>query len=778
MKKVLPLLLLSVFFASESQAQFTRYLVKLKNKGGNPFSLSNPIAYLTQRAIDRRIKYGIALDSTDLPVTPSYVTQIRNVPNVTVLNVSKWLNSVSIQTTDPNAITTISGFSFVQSVGGIAARTNENSSPGKDKFTLEEEIIAEPSPERPGQINADFYNYGTGAYNEIRLHNGEFLHNIGLRGGGMRIAMLDAGFTGYSTLRSFDSMNVNNRLLGTWDFVSRHADVNDHSHGMQCLSIITANIPGQFVGKAPQASFYLYRTEDAPTEYPIEEHNWSCGAERADSTGTEVISTSLGYFTFDNASFNYTYNNMNGNTTISAIAADLASKKGLLVFAAVGNEGAGAWRFLITPSDGDSVIAVGAVNSAGAVGSFSSYGPSSDGQIKPDMASVGVSAVLQNSNNTIGTGNGTSFACPNMAGLGTCLWQGFPEFNNMKILRAMQQAGSKFTNPDDRVGYGIPNMKLAFANLLVDFATSTSTIDTCTAKINWTSKDIRAMKYEIERKLPGQSSYSKISEMNPQAGDSLSNRTYQFTNTIINSPAGTVSYRIRQIIDTASASFMAVYIDTTNVSISASCFSNFLIGNATSGGTVNGCNATINWSSRDMGNMRYEIERKVPGEIVYTKVGDVPAQAGTVLVNRNYQFVNAIISPTGGTVSYRIRQIIDTATATFAAVYIDTVDVSIPSGCFATGTGNVDPNKVAVTVQPNPVSGSPVNLIVETPYAVSNMPIAVYDAKGRLLMQLSNSKGSGKKTIELNIDRLAKGKYYIKVLNGTKTIGTAELIRL
>lgn len=778
MKKVLPLLLLSVFFASESQAQFTRYLVKLKNKGGNPFSLSNPIAYLTQRSIDRRTKYSIALDSTDLPVTPSYVTQISNVPNVTVLNVSKWLNSISIQTSDPNAITTISGFSFVQSVGGIAARANENGRPTKDKFALEEEINSEPSSERPGQIEADYYNYGIGAGNEIRLHNAEFLHNIGLRGGGMRVALLDAGFTGFSTLRSFDSMNVNSQVLGTWDFVSRHADVNDHSHGMQCLSTIVANIPGTFVGKAPKAKFYLYRTEDAPTEYPIEEHNWSCGAERADSNGTDVISTSLGYTTFDNATFNHTYNDMNGNTTMGAIAADLAAKKGMLVFASVGNDGTSSWKFLSTPSDGDSVVAVGAVTSAGVVGSFSSYGPSSDGQIKPDMASVGVSTVIQNSNNTIGTGNGTSFACPNMAGMGTCLWQGFPEFNNMKIVRAMQQAGSKFTNPDDRVGYGIPNMKLAFANLLIDFATSTSNIDTCTAKINWTSKDIRAMKYEIERKLPGQSLYSKVGELNPQAGDSLTNRTYQFTNTIINSPAGTVSYRIRQIIDTATSSFMAVYIDTTNVTISASCFSNFLIGNATSSGTVNGCNATINWSSRDMGNMKYEIERKVPGELVYTKVGDVPAQAGTVLVNRNYQFVNAIISPTGGTVSYRIRQIIDTASATFAAVYIDTVDVSIPGGCFATGTGNVDPNKVSVTVQPNPVSGSQVNLIVETPYAVTNMPVAVYDSKGRLMMQLSYSKGTGKKTIEMNIERLAMGKYYIKVLNGSKTIGTAELLKL
>jgi serine protease AprX len=888
MKKFLPAFLFSLLLVSESQAQFTRYLVKLKNKGGSPFTIANPIAYLSQRAIDRRTRYGIAIDSTDLPVTPSYVTQIKNVPNVTVLNVSKWLNSISILTTDPNAITTINGFSFVQSIGGIAARPDGNGRPNRDKFELEGSINSLPSTGRPGNIEGDFYNYGALAFNEIHLHNAEFLHNIGLRGGNMRVALLDAGFTNYATLRAFDSINLNNQVLGTWDFVSGNTNVNDHDHGMECLSIIAANIPGQFVGKAPKANFYLYRTEDAPTEYPIEEHNWSCGAEKADSNGTDVISTSLGYTTFDNATFNHTYADMNGNTTMCAIAADLAAKKGMLVFAANGNDGQGAWHYLGTPADGDSVAAIGAVSSAGVVGGFSSYGPSSDGQVKPDIASVGVNTVIQTPGNTVGTGSGTSFACPNMAGMGTCLWQGFPEFNNMKILRAMQQAGSRFTNPDDRVGYGIPNMKLAFANLLIDFATSTSTIDTCTANISWTSKDTRAMKYEIERKLSGQSAYSKVGELFPQGIDSLVNHSYQFSNTIVNSAGGTASYRLRQIIDTAAATFMAVYIDTTNVAVlancfpnflignatlsssinnctvainwtsrdngsmkyeierklpgeiaytkvgelpaqagialvnhnyqfsntiinsaggtasyrirqifdtatatfmavylgttnvpvTASCFSNFLIGNAISGITVNNCNATVSWTSMDNGSMKYEIERKVPGEIVYTKVGEQLAQAGVVLVNHSYQFNNAIISPAAGVVLYRIRQIIDTAAATFTAVYIDTVNVSIPGDCSATGGGNVDPNKVSVTVQPNPVSGSSVNVVIETPYAVTDMPISVYDAKGRLYMQLSNSKGTGKKTIPIDITRLARGKYYIKVFNGSKTIGTAELLKL
>ncbi len=671
MKKLLPVFLFSLLLANESQAQFTRYLVKLKNKGGTPFTIANPLAYLSQRAIDRRTRYGIAIDSTDLPVTPAYVTQIRNVANVTLLNVSKWMNAVTIQTSDANAITTINSLPFVQSTNGIAARMAGNGRFVPNKFALEE-IITElpPSTQRPNGITGDYFNYGTTSFNEIHLHNGEFLHNIGLRGQTMQIAMLDNGFNNYLVLKAFDSINANGQVLGTWDFVAREQNVsNDGSHGMNCFSIIGANIPGQFVGKAPKASFWLFQTEDNSSESPIEELNWSCGAERSDSSGADVISTSLGYADqMTNPIFNHTYSQMDGNTTICATAADMAAKKGIMVFAANGNEGTNTWHFLITPADGDSVVAVGAVNSAGVIGSFSSYGPSFDGQIKPDIASVGVNTVIQQTNNTIGTGSGTSFACPNMAGMGTCLWQGFPEFNNMKIVKAMQQAGSKAANPDDRVGYGIPNMKMAFASLLIDFATSNA--------------------------------------------------------------------------------------------------------------IVNACNATLNWTSKDVSAMQYQVERKLPGELVYTNVGVVNPQAGAILATHSYQFNNAIISPTAGTVSYRIGQVIDTAVATYTIAYIDTATVTITGACFATGTGNIDPNKERVTLQPNPVSGSTVNLVIETAYAVTNMPVSVYDSKGRLLMRLASSKGTGKKTIELDINRLAKGKYYIKVFNGLKEIGTAELLKL
>jgi len=658
-------LFISVIIVS-SHAQLTRYLVKFKNKTGTPYSFSNPLAYLSQRAIDRRTRYGIAIDSSDLPVTPSYITQIKNVSNVTLLNVSKWANAVTIQTSDANAITTINSFSFVQGSIGIAARVINTSS---NKFKTEE--ITALSTARTEQTLADYYNYGTNSFNEIHLHNGEFLHNIGLRGQGMQIAMLDNGFTNYNSpsFDVFDSANINNQVLGTWDFVANEQNVaDDGNHGMSCFSTIVANIPGQFIGMAPKANFWLYQTEQNGSEFPIEEFNWACGAERADSSGTDIISSSLGYgYGFGGGIPNYPRSFFDGNTTISAMAADLAAKKGILVFIAAGNEGNGTWHFILTPADADSVITVGAVDTTGVVGDFSSYGPSADGQIKPDVASVGVNAMIESAAGTIAFGKGTSFACPKMAGIGTCLWQGFPEFNNMKIVKAIQKAGSIAATPDDRIGYGIPNMKTAFANLLVDFATSSATINTCTVTLNWTSKDIAAMKYEIERKAPGETNYTKVGNLNPQAGNILANHNYQFSNTLVGVGAGTVSYRIRQIIDTAAATFTAAYIDTATVS-----------------------------------------------------------------------------SP----------------------------------GCFATGTNNPNPGVESVRIQPNPVSDKTATLIIETNYPISDMPITVYDMKGRLMMQLQKSKGSGKATVDLPVNKLAKGKYIIKIFDKQKTIGTTSLLIL
>jgi len=231
---------------------------------------------------------------------------------------------------------------------------------------------------------------------------------------------------------------------------------------MYCLSILAANQPGKLVGTAPKASYYLFRTEEAATEFPVEEHNWVVAAERADSLGVDIISSSLGYTKFDNSVFNHTYSDMNGKTTMITNGADMAMKKGMIVCNSAGNDGTSSWKYIAAPADGDSVFAIGAVNASGLPASFSSYGPSSDGRVKPNVASVGWGTYFIQTNDLVAQGNGTSFSNPNLAGLIACLWQAFPEFTNMQILDAVQRSSSKYSNPDDRIGYGIPNMHLAF----------------------------------------------------------------------------------------------------------------------------------------------------------------------------------------------------------------------------------------------------------------------------------------------------------------------------
>lgn len=461
MKKIYLLAVVLFYFYGQSEAQFSKYIIRFKDKAGTPFSVGDPSKYLSAKAIDRRRKQSIIIDETDLPVNPNYIDSVRLAGNVIILDQSKWLNQVCIATTDVAALDKINHFSFVIASQPLM-RPVSIQTPDTNKFN--EEVTG--ATNRTGSNNIDdFYTYGN-ATGQIHIHEGEYLHNKGFHGEGMLMAILDAGFYHYLSLPAFDSVRNNGQVKETYDFVKNETSVDeDHAHGMQCFSIIAGNIPGQLVGSCPKASYYLYRTEDVSSESPVEEQYWTAAAERADSIGVDVITTSLGYNTFDNPAFNHTYADMNGNTTIVAKAANLAAKKGILVLVAAGNEGNKTWHFIITPADADSVLTVGAVDASGTPAAFSSYGPSSDGRIKPGVASVGVSTALSSPAGAISAGNGTSFATPNLAGLVTCLWQAFQEFSNMDIIQAVERSSSIYNNPDDRIGYGIPNFRIAYEDL-------------------------------------------------------------------------------------------------------------------------------------------------------------------------------------------------------------------------------------------------------------------------------------------------------------------------
>jgi hypothetical protein len=446
-----------------AEAQYSRHIIRLANKLGTTHSLSNPTSFLSPKAINRRTKYNINIDSTDLPVSAAYLDSIRKAGTVVILSTSRWLNQVLIRTTDASALLKINSFSFVKKTEPIAERAAFPAN-AEDKFADEKITLRQQS----ASIKAagDLIDYGS-SYKQIHIHEGEYLHNSGFQGQGITIAVLDAGYKNYSTISAFDSLRKNNQILGQYDFVNNETSVNeDNAHGLYCFSIMAGNIPGQYVGSAPKASYYLFRTEDEFSEFPVEEHNWVVAAEQADSLGADMISSSLGYSLFDDPAFHHSYADMNGNTTIVTRGADLAARKGMIVCNSAGNSGNDAWKYIIAPADGDSVLAVGAVDANGTIAGFSSYGPSSDGQIKPDVASVGAGTFVIATNGAVAQGDGTSFSNPNMAGLIACLWQAFPEFSNMQIIDAVRRSASKYSNPDDRVGYGIPNMRLAYQLLL------------------------------------------------------------------------------------------------------------------------------------------------------------------------------------------------------------------------------------------------------------------------------------------------------------------------
>ena len=548
-------------FCTRSNAQYNRYLISFKDKAGTFFSLSNPTQYLSQRAIERRNRYNIAIDSADIPVNNSYIESVRSAGNVTILNVSKWLNQVSIFTTDAAALTTIGNLPFVASAIPIASRTNNY---GFNKIF--DTNFADAPNTSTNKITGNIYNYGVST-SQVRIHNGQFLHNHGFRGENMQLAVIDAGFYHYDVLPTFDSIRNNNQILGTWDFVDREVSVSeDDSHGMHCLSTIAANMPGTFVGTAPKTSFYLFRTEDVTSEYPIEEHNLAVAAERADSLGVDLCSISLGYTEFSAPSFNYTYNDMNGNTTISAKAVDVAAKKGMLMVIAAGNEGSNSWRYISTPADADSCLTIGAVDTIGRVATFSSYGPSSDNRIKPNVAAVGRSAVVANSITGLPSfGSGTSYACPNMAGITTCLWQAFPEVSNMKIINTLQKSGNIFSSPNDRIGYGIPDVKKAFVMLQKELSTNGAIFRQCKAEISIDIKTDSSMRIEVERKFPTDSTYTTITTFQNQS--SYGSNSFFYADDLSDTDYGYVNYRYKVIINTDTS----YYLDSTLVNYLNNC---------------------------------------------------------------------------------------------------------------------------------------------------------------------------------------------------------------
>ena len=444
------LILLLLLTSVSGYTQTNKYFIQLTDKNNSTFSISNPIQFLSQRAIDRRVRQNIAITQEDLPVNQSYVDSIV-AKGAIVLTRSKWFNGITIQC-DSSTLNSVLTLPFVASDRRVFRIGNPR---GPRKFSGGMPLNT------PSSLRISGINYGT-SFNQIHLMNGEFLHQEGYTGEGMLIAVLDAGFYSVDQLAAFDSLKMNNRLIATWDFVDDEDSVfEDSPHGMNVLSTIAGNLPGALVGTAPGASFLLLRSEDASTENIIEEYNWNAAAEFADSAGADVITSSLGYTTFDDSTANHSYADMDGMHCPSSIAADIAVSKGILVVTSAGNSGSGSWHYIGAPSDGTQVISVGAVDSVGVHASFSSFGPGAGGLVKPNVCAKGLLSSVADVFGGVSEANGTSFACPILAGSATCLWQAFPHATALELKSVIERSAHLYHNPNDSMGYGIPDFRIA-----------------------------------------------------------------------------------------------------------------------------------------------------------------------------------------------------------------------------------------------------------------------------------------------------------------------------
>lgn len=458
-KKVCLLLLLLCGFSIELFAQQTKYFIEFTDKNNSPFSQQNPVAYLSQRAIDRRLKQNIDINVQDLPVNPAYIQAIQNA-GATVWYTSRWMNAALIEA-DAVAINLLKELPFVkrETLTNWQPVSIFRHSERKPLLTTPSASSDKADNSKSSRTNALDYGF---SLNQVSMIGADKMHEQGFTGSGMRIAIFDSGFRNANNLPAFSSVFTNNRVLATYDFVNREQSVyEDDEHGLRVFSAMAAFMPGQIIGTAYEAEYMLFRTEDASSEYRIEEINWLMAAEYADSAGVDVINSSLGYNVFNNPAMNYSQSDMDGNTALITRAADMAAARGMLVVVSAGNEGDDAWQTISAPADADSVLAIGAVDKDGLYAPFSSRGPSADGRVKPDVVAQGRGTVLSAATGNTIASNGTSFSSPVLAGMAAGFWQAYPQLTNMEVIAYLQQSASQVSNPDSLLGYGIPDFSRA-----------------------------------------------------------------------------------------------------------------------------------------------------------------------------------------------------------------------------------------------------------------------------------------------------------------------------
>ncbi len=457
-KKTIFFCVLFIQFVVFSQEDAWIYLVDKENVAT---SIANPISILTQKAIDRKARHNIAIDKRDVPVNETYIAQLKNATGIIVLAKSKWFNAVHVRGTQTNIdnLLTNPSISFIDYIDFADKSLNTTKiskiKKADNKFEIENTFVN--------------FNYGN-TQNQVEMINIDDLHLSDYTGEGLTIGVFDSAFTNVNIIGAFRRIRDAGNLLGGYDFVDRTNNFYAHdprpssiSHGTQVLSTMAGFILNAYVGTAPDAFYYLFRTEDEASETPVEESYWVEAAERADSLGIDIINTSLGYSTFDNPSYNYSSTDFDGNTAFITRGSNIAFEKGLMLVTSAGNSGASG---VSAPADSQYVLSVGAVNSSGGYASFSSVGSTIQPSIKPDVVARGQTPYLINANNSIVQNNGTSFSSPIVAGAVACLMQALPNKTNAEIMQLIRASSSQFNSPDFQLGYGIPDLQLALSNAL------------------------------------------------------------------------------------------------------------------------------------------------------------------------------------------------------------------------------------------------------------------------------------------------------------------------
>ncbi len=460
-KKIVGLFFLYCFaglfdLSAQTKVAPNRYRVDFTDKEHNIFSIDRPDEFLSARALQRRAKQNIAVTQADLPVSLYYLDEIKSL-GIPVLNTSRWFNSAVVRCTSEQAAE-IEALAFTKRItrifqpDSIITHSREiNDTSWKNSEKSESSYDASPA------------YYGNAA-TQIGMLNGEMLHQNGFRGKGIWIAVIDVGFPKVNELSGFDSVRNDGRLLLLKNFTAEANGYGTNPHGANVFSIIASNMPGQMVGSAPDATYLLIRSEETNSEYIVEEENWIAAAEFADSIGVDLITSSLGYYKFDDPSQNYTWSDLNGKSRAS-YAATMAAARGILVCISAGNEGGNSWGRITVPADADSVVTIGAVDKNRKYASFSSYGPTADGRIKPDLVAMGQGTSFQTQTGSIGSGSGTSYSTPLLAGFLACLWQAYPEKGNMEIIEMAKRTADRYTSPDEFYGYGIPDFSMLISSL-------------------------------------------------------------------------------------------------------------------------------------------------------------------------------------------------------------------------------------------------------------------------------------------------------------------------